>query len=58
MQGELRPDGLVVPQGKTGEQKHPGIKKDELDLIYNEYIVYDVKQIKARYLVEVKFTKC
>ncbi|RDX77038.1 Poly [ADP-ribose] polymerase 2, partial [Mucuna pruriens] len=39
-------DGLVVPLGKP--QKNSGIKGD---LLYNEYIVYNVEQIRMRYIV-------
>uniref|UniRef100_A0AC34QS04 Poly [ADP-ribose] polymerase n=2 Tax=Panagrolaimus sp. JU765 TaxID=591449 RepID=A0AC34QS04_9BILA len=43
-------DGVIVPMGKPKKAaQKPG------DLIHNEYIVYDVAQIKMRYLVKVKF---
>ena len=42
-------DGSHIPLGK-------GVKKDlESDLLYNEYIVYDVSQIQAKYLLQMKF---
>jgi poly [ADP-ribose] polymerase len=44
-------DGTVVP---LGEGTKADIKKSSL--LYNEYIVYDVSQIKARYLVQMKFS--
>ena len=44
-------DGLVVPIGKP--LKRENAKK--LDLVYNEYIVYDISQIKIKYLVKTKF---
>lgn len=43
-------DGVQVPLGKpesTNDQR--------LALQYNEYIVYDVCQVKLRYLLRVKF---
>ncbi|XP_031126370.1 poly [ADP-ribose] polymerase 2 [Ipomoea triloba] len=43
-------DGVVVPCGTPKEQ--PGIKGS---LLYNEYIVYNVEQIRTRYVVQVKF---
>ena len=49
-------DGTVVPLGPgvdTGiEKKHPG---GGWCLQYNEYIVYDLSQIKMRYLAKIKF---
>ena len=44
-------DGTVVPMG-------PGVDcktSSGLSLQYNEYIVYDVSQIKMRYLAKIKF---
>ncbi|TRY74450.1 hypothetical protein TCAL_10093 [Tigriopus californicus] len=46
-------DGTVVPMG-------PGMNTDVLNprgytLMYNEYIVYDVSQIRMRYLAKIKF---
>ncbi|CAJ1969733.1 unnamed protein product [Sphenostylis stenocarpa] len=43
-------DGLIVPLGKP--EKKSGIKGD---LLYNEYIVYNVEQIRMRYIVHVNF---
>ncbi|KAL2323662.1 hypothetical protein Fmac_028041 [Flemingia macrophylla] len=43
-------DGLVVPLGKP--KKESSIKGD---LLYNEYIVYNVDQIRMRYVVHVNF---
>uniref|UniRef100_A0AC34R2V0 Poly [ADP-ribose] polymerase n=1 Tax=Panagrolaimus sp. JU765 TaxID=591449 RepID=A0AC34R2V0_9BILA len=43
-------DGVCVPMGKPKKASNlPG------GLFYNEFIVYDVAQIKMRYLVKVKF---
>ncbi len=44
------PDGVTVPLGPNKEEAIPGSS-----LIYNEFIVYDVSQIKMRYLVKLKF---
>lgn len=44
-------DGAEVPYGK-------GVKQDgveQSDLLYNEYIVYDVAQINCKYLFKLKF---
>jgi predicted DNA-binding WGR domain protein len=49
-------DGVEVPCGKlipSGVAKGDGA--DETDLLYNEFIVYDVAQIRMRYLLKVKF---
>lgn len=43
-------DGVVVPCGEIREEY--GIKSE---LVYNEFIVYDVSQIKTRFLLRVKF---
>ncbi|WJX19918.1 Poly [ADP-ribose] polymerase 2 [Trifolium repens] len=43
-------DGLIVPLGKP--KRNTGIKGS---LWHNEYIVYNVEQIKMRYVVNVKF---
>lgn len=45
-----RDDGVIVPCGK-------GITNDKLasDLLYNEYIVYDVAQVNVQYLLKMKF---
>ncbi|CAG5133421.1 unnamed protein product, partial [Candidula unifasciata] len=46
-------DGVVVPVGKPKDTRtnNPG----GFTLNYNEYIVYDVRQVRMKYLVEVKF---
>ncbi|KEH43217.1 poly(ADP-ribose) polymerase domain protein [Medicago truncatula] len=44
-------DGLIVPLAKP--KKNSGIKGD---LMYNEYIVYNVEQIRMRYVVNVKMS--
>ncbi|KAL1331687.1 hypothetical protein HN51_048941 [Arachis hypogaea] len=43
-------DGVVVPLGNP--KKNPSFKGS---LLYNEYIVYNVEQIKMRYVVHVNF---
>ena len=48
-----RTDGTVVPLGKGGET---GVRNpDGFTLNYNEFIVYNTKQIRMRYLLQVKF---
>jgi len=41
---------VVVPMGQEEDTGFQGS-----GLLYNEYVVYDIKQIKIRYLVKVKF---
>ncbi|KAJ0113104.1 hypothetical protein Patl1_00987 [Pistacia atlantica] len=43
-------DGIVVPLGKPKEQL-----SSKGQLLYNEYIVYNVDQIRMRYVVQVNF---
>ncbi|XP_010522796.1 PREDICTED: poly [ADP-ribose] polymerase 2 [Tarenaya hassleriana] len=43
-------DGVVVPLGNPVDQSGP-----KGTLLYNEYIVYNVEQIRMRYLIQVKF---
>ena len=47
MQNVRVPQGQLVPNADLG--------KAQGHLLYNEFIVYDVAQIRTRYLVEVKF---
>nr|KAG5690983.1 hypothetical protein BaRGS_007330 [Batillaria attramentaria] len=48
-----RPDGVVVPVGKG---KDTGVKNPKgYTLNYNEFIVYDTRQIRMRYLLKVQF---
>lgn len=44
-------DGVVVPMGPAKDIKD----KDNTCLMYNEYIVYDVAQIRMRYALRVQF---
>jgi len=49
----FRSDGVLVPWGKPTDT---GVKNPKgYTLNYNEYIVYDTKQIKMKYLLKVKF---
>ncbi|KAJ3057997.1 hypothetical protein HDU98_005872 [Podochytrium sp. JEL0797] len=43
-------DGLVVPCGKGVENKEEGCY-----LQYNEFICYDLRQVRVKYLVKMKF---
>ena len=43
-------DGVIVPMG-PGESTN----KVGCTLLYNEFIVYDIAQIKIRYLLRTKF---
>lgn len=62
--GKTEPDPAEM--GEIGGSKVPfgkGVKTERFvsdknlrsDLLYNEYIVYDVGQVKAQYLVRAKF---
>jgi hypothetical protein len=44
------PNGTIVPCGKQVPCNVPGAA-----LLYNEFIVYDIAQIKMKYLVKLKF---
>ena len=44
-------DGVKVPYGEETKSR---VRNSEL--VYNEYIVYDVDQVKIKYLVKVNFT--
>lgn len=43
-------DGVIIPHGKPVEDT-----KIASDLLYNEYIVYDVAQVNIKYLFKMKF---
>lgn len=43
-------DGVIVPIGRPVEDT-----KMSSDLLYNEYIVYDVAQVNIKYLFKMKF---
>lgn len=44
-------DGVKVPYGKP--QPNPNV--DHSELLYNEFIVYDVDQIRMKYLIKLRF---
>ena len=44
-------NGSEIPYGKGTKQE--GVEKT--DLLYNEYIVYDVAQVNCKYLLKLKF---
>lgn len=47
---EKRDDGVIIPCGK------PVVRNDlRSELLYNEYIVYDVAQVNIQYLLKLKF---
>ncbi|KAH0649409.1 hypothetical protein KY285_034657 [Solanum tuberosum] len=49
-EAQILEDGVIVPLGNPKEQpKHEGI------LLHNEYIVYNVEQIRMRYVIQVEF---
>lgn len=47
------PDGYMIPKGAS-HIKLQGDLHTHFNLLYNEYIVYDVDQIQLKYLVRVK----
>ncbi|KAK7269676.1 hypothetical protein RIF29_22410 [Crotalaria pallida] len=49
-EAQAHEDGLIVPLGKP--KNNSGIKGS---LLYNEYIVYNVEQVRMRYVVHVNF---
>lgn len=46
---QILEDGVLVPLGNPKQQQKQG------SLLYNEYIVYNVEQIRMRYVVQVEF---
>lgn len=50
-EAKILEDGVVVPLGKPKEQQ--GTRGG---LLYNEYIVYNVEQIRMRYIIQVNFS--
>jgi poly [ADP-ribose] polymerase len=49
-------NGAKVPFGKgVTPERFTTEKNLRSDLLYNEYIVYDVAQVKSQYLLRVKF---
>ncbi|CAM8930627.1 unnamed protein product [Rhodiola kirilowii] len=49
-EGRTFEDGTIVPLGKPKQQS-----SSKVSLLYNEYIVYNVDQIRMRYIVNVNF---
>lgn len=47
-------DGCIIPCGKIKNTVKPS-EASSYALLYNEYIVYNVDQIKLRYIVKVEF---
>ncbi len=47
-------DGCMVPLGKI-KQVIDSKEAINYALLYNEYVVYDVSQIKLKYLVKIQF---
>ena len=41
---------ILVPLGKGHKSK-----QQDTSLLYNEYIVYDISQVKMKYLIDLKF---
>ena len=49
-------DGAKVPFGQgVKPERFLNDKSLRSDLLYNEYIVYDIAQVKSQYLLKVKF---
>jgi len=48
-----RNDGVVIPMGPVESTNVVNPKGYTLN--YNEYIVYDTKQVRMRYLIKLKF---
>jgi poly [ADP-ribose] polymerase len=48
-----REDGVIVPMGPVESTNVVNPKGYTLN--YNEYIVYDTKQVRMRYLIKLKF---
>ncbi|XP_015083642.1 poly [ADP-ribose] polymerase 2-like [Solanum pennellii] len=46
---QILEDGVVVPLGNPKNQRKQG------SLLYNEFIVYNVEQIRMRYVIQVEF---
>ena len=47
-------NGCLVPCGKL-KTSVSGTNANNYALLYNEYVVYDVNQIKLKYLVKIEF---
>jgi len=53
---EVLANGAIVPLGKRIQYKYKNEKGEKVNpsLSYNEYIVYDISQVRMRYLIQVK----
>ena len=53
---EVLANGAIVPLGKSIQYKYKNEKGERIDpaLSYNEYIVYDISQVRMRYLIQVR----
>uniref|UniRef100_A0A915KN97 Poly [ADP-ribose] polymerase n=1 Tax=Romanomermis culicivorax TaxID=13658 RepID=A0A915KN97_ROMCU len=52
---QIRDNGCVVPLGRLKNAVNASPEPKNYSLLYNEYIVYDVNQIKMKYLVKIEF---
>ena len=54
-QNEILANGAVVPLGKQINYSYKNAQGNNIDayLNYNEFIVYDVSQVRMRYLIQV-----
>ena len=48
-------ENVKIPLGKPKTSNFKETEQYCCILLYNEYIVYDITQVKPRYLVKVKF---
>ncbi|CAF3458226.1 unnamed protein product, partial [Rotaria sp. Silwood2] len=55
VKNEVKLDGdVIIPMGPGEPTTAPNAKNSTLN--YNEYIVYDTKQVRMRYLIKLKFS--
>ncbi|CAL9120578.1 unnamed protein product [Musa textilis] len=50
LDSQVLEDGVIVPLGTPKKQNNP-----QCSLLYNEYIVYNIEQIRMRYVIHVLF---
>jgi poly [ADP-ribose] polymerase 2/3/4 len=48
-------DDVKMPMGKLSPNPHPKVMEGRTDLLYNEIVVYDPRQVKQRYLLSCRF---
>lgn len=50
---KIKIDGkeVLVPCGKLNKKKNA----DDFNLVYDEFIIYNINQVRLRYLLEVEF---